>query len=779
MSQFLGLRGLRRRPMATLTISLVVGLTTAIVVALVSFVDTLYLQQPSIREPQKVVVIRAVLSRVLMLPPVEINTLSVAFAETPILSERAGVSFSEVFDAAAGAEGLRAVSVTRDFFQLAGQPAALGSFGEEQRAPLPREIVLGDEVWKARFGGDPSVIGRLVELPGATNDAQFRVAGVMPAGFTFPRQTNLWIIDRPRAAAALTRMPYYGRLADGQSVEALRSAFPLLEITTATDDGRPTGAAVVLVMGGLCFVVSLVAWTGLLGFAARQVFSSQSNAWLAFALGASQRRIALELLETALSPWLISAAAGLGGSIAIATWLRSLWPMPSAISGAVVISPLAWTTGAIVLVLALAILVLLALGQVARVAKLTSGALGPRRSKQRWHVSLVLQLALASGLLYVAGTIAHSLILAADRSIGFTPQHLFAIRLPSSKASPQASSEEREALDDLRVSRSLDAIARVRSLPGVKSASLGSTWPLRFSGVTSVPIFSALDQTQGSVAAQAIDVGDGFFEAIGSSFQQGLAPKPSAHNADEGQVVVSRSLANHLARFGPVLGQRISITPRRRFEVVGVVEDIPPYARTTALHHVFFALPEGAVGGLMLIRLAPEREQETLRAVVATFEQLWPGVTIAPVSVATDIALAAAPERALGLVAVTAGGICVLMCAIAVWSSVSDVLVRDRRALAIRLALGARRKDSLKWAWRSIVIPSLSASIAGATVSLALFRVYAGATGWNMPIMWQWVVFAMVFPITIVAVVGSIPIMRLHASKDSTHLLVMLSERRT
>ena len=59
---------------------------------------------------------------------------------------------------------------------------------EDESPRSPAVVVLGNRLWKTRFGADPAVIGRVVRL-GAT---QATVVGVMPEGFAFPVRQNLW-----------------------------------------------------------------------------------------------------------------------------------------------------------------------------------------------------------------------------------------------------------------------------------------------------------------------------------------------------------------------------------------------------------------------------------------------------------------------------------------------------------------------------------------------------------------------------------------------------------
>ena len=81
----------------------------------------------------------------------------------------------------AEAERLPAVRVSWNYFDMMGVRPALGrSFTpEEDRPEAWRVLMLSDQLWRRRFGADPSVIGRTVVM----NDREYRVVGVMPPSF--------------------------------------------------------------------------------------------------------------------------------------------------------------------------------------------------------------------------------------------------------------------------------------------------------------------------------------------------------------------------------------------------------------------------------------------------------------------------------------------------------------------------------------------------------------------------------------------------------------------
>jgi predicted permease len=138
----------------------------------------------------------------------------------------------------AGSEGLIASYVTSNLFHLLGVEPALGrGFTLEDEAPAaPAVVLLSHGVWRARFAGDPAVLGETVIV----NREPMTVVGVMPEGFGFPVRHDAW--------AALK---WQGRLWSGEPVFAVGRLRPglgpeeaeaeLAPVAARLDEERPLG----------------------------------------------------------------------------------------------------------------------------------------------------------------------------------------------------------------------------------------------------------------------------------------------------------------------------------------------------------------------------------------------------------------------------------------------------------------------------------------------------------------------------------------------------------
>ena len=97
------------------------------------------------------------------------------------------------------ATSVEAAVVTPGFFAATGMQPFLGRFiieGDVGASP-PAVVVLSHDLWAARFGSAPSVIGQQIEL----DDQKFTVVGVAPRGFQFPGATLVWTSKAPGLVA--------------------------------------------------------------------------------------------------------------------------------------------------------------------------------------------------------------------------------------------------------------------------------------------------------------------------------------------------------------------------------------------------------------------------------------------------------------------------------------------------------------------------------------------------------------------------------------------------
>jgi predicted permease len=227
----------------------------------------------------------------------------------------------------------RVAEMTAAGFQVARVPPLLGRYlvPDDEREGAPRVAVIGYGLWRARLGGDPGVIGRRVLV----GELEHVVVGVMPPGFAFPRNEELWtpLRDSParHARGEGPELFVFGRLAPGATREQAQAELTALGRRAAAASPatharlRPrvlpytypltnTRALQISEIAQIELMVNLL----LLGIAVNiavlvyaRTAMRRAEIAVRTALGASRRRIVGQLFVEALLLSLIGAGLGL------------------------------------------------------------------------------------------------------------------------------------------------------------------------------------------------------------------------------------------------------------------------------------------------------------------------------------------------------------------------------------------------------------------------------------------------------------------------------------
>jgi predicted permease len=133
---------------------------------------------------------------------------------------------------------LPAIETTASTFDILRTPAMLGRVlrPDDEGLGASGVVVIGHDLWRARFGGDPDIVGRSLLIGGAP----FSVVGVMPPAFRFPTSHQLWMPLRlpddgggPRSGATLV---VFGRLSDGVTPDSAQAELQTLTGSLAAED---------------------------------------------------------------------------------------------------------------------------------------------------------------------------------------------------------------------------------------------------------------------------------------------------------------------------------------------------------------------------------------------------------------------------------------------------------------------------------------------------------------------------------------------------------------
>jgi len=383
--------------------------------------------------------------------------------------------------------------VTANTFRILGAKPALGrTFREGEDAPgSPAVVVLGHSVWRDRFKSDPGVLGKTIRV----NAEQAEIIGVMPEGFGFPANEELWIPFREAPAAKRgegASLSVFGKLREGVTLDAanvelagiarrLQAAYPesnkdigahVQKFTDTMIGDEPR--ALLLTMLGAVFMVLLIACANVANLLLSQAAMRAKEVGIRTALGASRARIMMQFLTEPLALAFVGAVIGVGLA----------WIGVGMFSDAVAATnPPAWLVfkvdGPILLfVLVITVLATLLSGvlpairasgaNVQDVLKDESRGSSSFRGGRVSKVLVVFEIALSVTLLVAAGLMVKSVTRLTGMDYGF-PTDVFTARI----GLPET--QYRDSLAQLRFYGQLQP--RLAEIPGVEGATLTAALP--------------------------------------------------------------------------------------------------------------------------------------------------------------------------------------------------------------------------------------------------------------------------------------------------------------
>ena len=532
----------------------------------------------------------------------ELRSFEQIAAFRPVLKNLAGQE--------GGVEPVRGSEITASAFSILRVRPLHGRVlveGDEAAGAAP-VVVLGYDLWQTRFGGDPAVVGRTVQLGGEHRE----VVGVMPPGFKFPsRRNRFWI---PLQARGIDyewgRGPsvfVFGRLADAVSVDQANAELAAIGLRAAAEhpethetlrpevlpllqsiSGLRPRFSVIFTMQSLALLLLAVACGNVGTLMLARAAARSGELAVRTALGASRSRIVMQLFVESLVLAGIAAAVGLGVADLLQRRLDPLW------AGMPVWFDLGLTPKTVALGGALAVFSAVIAG-VLPALKVTGRNL--QQSLQRAAagdpgmrfgilatVLIVAEVALAVGFLSVVWTVAPAALRDPDSQIPIAGKEFLAAQLVHPDQPPTiASAATHERDNQVRLAAMQDEIVRrLESEPGVLAVALGGALPGIDHDEVRVEV-DGEDASSGSfrgheVRTTVVDIG--YFAGLGQPILAGRAFDSRDVAGGSNAVIVNRSFVERVLRGQNPIGRRIRIVgrPGQRpgpwYEIVGVVDDL-------------------------------------------------------------------------------------------------------------------------------------------------------------------------------------------------------------
>ena len=740
------LRSLLKRPgftaIALLALALGIGANTAIF----SLVNAVILQPLPYRDPDRLISVYGTRNR----------STQGSVGPTDFLDYRSQNKTFEQF-AASGSmmlpmnltgsgepERLNASIITGNYFDTFGVRPALGrGFSlENEKTGQDHVTVLSHAFWQTRFGGDPNIVNKTINLDGKA----YEVLGVMPAEVVLPQPAQLWVpinfdADPEMKMRNARFLRAIGRLKEGVTLDQAQTDTDLIaaQLEQQYPDSN-TGWSLRLIplreilVGGsrtMLFIlfgavgfVLLIACANVANLLLVRAAARQKEIAMRTALGASRLRIIRQMITESLLLAIFGGALGALLAVAGVKLLVSLGEdnIPRTANVKIDATVLAFT-----LLISLATGLLFGLAPAIRTMKenlvdaLKDGIRGGSEAtvKNRTRSLLVVfESAIAVMLLIAAGLLIRSLVALQNVDPGFDPNNVLTLRvdLPRQKYNtPEKASNFFEQLE-----------TRVAGLPGVEAVGLITDLPLSGEARDMPYRVEGRPATSDIAFVDFRRVNKNYFSAMRIPLRRGRNFTEQEVRQSDKAIVVSQAFVDSVFPNEEALGKRLIIWSGIRnepYEIIGIVGD----TRYQSLQGEPSATMYVPTRELLFVNLVIRTQGDPLSLVGGVRKEvnaLDPDQPIAAIRPMTEwVAMSAAGARyrttLLGLFALLA----MILAATGIYGVMSYSVAQRTQEIGVRMALGARPLDVLKLVVRQGMMLALIGVIVGLAGALALTRV--------------------------------------------------------
>ncbi len=623
-------------------------------------------------------------------------------------------------------EQARGTWLTSNAFRTLGQPPLLGRdfAAEDDRIGAERVVILGYSLWQNRYGGEASVLGRVLRV----NGQPATIVGVMPEGMMFPTDSQLWMAFVPneeqRKRSNSRPLAIFGRLksdstrAQGQAemdaiAGRLAKEFPdtnkeFAGAIVQTFNERFNGGdikQIFLAMQGAVGFVLLIACANVANLLLSRAAHRSREVAVRMALGASRWRVVRQLLIESI------VLGFMGGAIGIVMALVGVRLFDAAVADSGKPYWIQFTMDWVVLsyVAAICVLtgVLFGLAPALQVSRTNvnevlkeggRGTAGNRRAGVMSGIMVVFELALTIVLLVGAGLMIRSFLKLYSQDVGFRTEGLMTMRLQLPEFKYPTADARRTFYDNLT--------SKLASLPGAESVAIATALPPAGGGRRGFEIEGRppVDKPENRPGAMDVIVSPTFFDTIGVRLLRGRSLNATDGMPGQENIVISERFAAEFFTGEDPIGKRLRFpdqgtTPAPWRTIVGISPNIrygaPQDTEPRAV--AFIPLRQQPNSGTMVIvrsRAEPGTIMSAVREEVKTIDPDQPVFTVQTVD--ESLARQRWPMRVFGSLFAIFAFIALVMSSVGLYAVMAYSVTQRTQEIGVRMALGAEGKQ-VRW----------------------------------------------------------------------------------
>jgi len=753
-----GLRRLYKQPgftlLAGITLAIGIGANTAIF----SIVNGVLLKPLPFQDPKQLVMVwnRGAEAAGGDFTPLAYQDVLDWRAQSHVFESIAGFQYGVfTFVGNDSPEQVRGITVSSNFFSTLGAPVQLGrdfQLADEKVGSAP-SVILSDKFWRTHFGADPNVVGRSINVSGSSST----IVGVMSSGIRFPTE-NAAMWRASQLPPPTRRGPYFisglARLKPGVTIQQAVADTGLVQ--SSFDNGKMNFNVISVeeyLVGDIrpALLALLVAVTLVLLIAAVNVAnltlvrtaSRVREISIRSALGARRKDIIRQLL---IESFLLAVVSGVAGSLlavwAIALIVRFAPPgIPRLDQTGIDPIVLGWT--ALVSLITCGVFGIVPALQASRLnlnqeLRNTSRNTTESSGKRYWRNALVVsELALAVMLLVGGGLLIKSLWKLQRVNVGINPDRLLTMQVRSNQQYTGDDKQVRAFYTQL--------LARVKALPGVRDAAVGTSLPPDLSDFSSG--FTIEGQPQAStdepLIAYFISVSPDYFGVFNIPLRRGRY-FDSSDGVDKPLVaIVNETFRRKFFGETDPVNKRINLGNDKEpswHTIAGVVADVRYNGIAQAVQPAIYLSSEQAPAfeTALIIKTDLADPLALTAAVRNELRQINPQLPISEVATMDQRLATALSEQRFRtfLIGVFATLALVLAC-LGIYGVISYSVAQRTHEIGVRMALGAQTRDVVGMVVKQAVVLAFTGVtlglIAAFFLSGVMTKLLFGVTPTDLP----------------------------------------------